>query len=993
MRTRTTLVVCLTSLILAGPMHLARANDAAIALDIPAQSLGAALRQFAEQTGLQLVYETELAAGLHSPRVQGQLTTREALQKLLDGTGLQFQFLGERTVALSAKLTKTTSAAIPLSSARPLLSFAQAENRTSQDVSAPRMTEASDRPANTSDVDVLEEIVVTGSHLRGAEAAGSKVIIIGQEEIARSGYATVQDVVKTLPQNFSGGATEDFTTEVNFNDGTAVNLRGLGPDATLVLVNGRRQPIGGTTGQFVDISSIPTAAIERIEVLPDGASAIYGSDAIGGVVNIILRRDFNGAQTSARTGTLGGDADEVRASQLLGRSWSAGNVFLGYQYFQRDPLPRLARTYSADTDQRRSGGTNFSSTSSSPGNILDPATGRPAFAIPAGQDGRTLNPSDLQPGVTNLHNGAEGSDLLSWQRTHSAFAAFSQEIGAGLQVSADGRYSKRSIARQLRGFGTVVTVPSTNPFFVDPFGGRSSVNVAYNFLRDLGPVTGRGETETISVATGAKLNLGPAWQVSLSGGYGDEQTRWEGRNQANSRAIAAALADTNPATALNVFGDGGDNNPATLDAIRFLQTEGADSDVWTIGLVADGPLFEMPGGPARLAVGADYREEGLVTNAVSANPSDLGRDVSAAFAELALPLVGTGNARRGLRQLQLSLAARYERYSDFGDTFNPKVGLLWAPASAFKLRGAWGTSFKAPTLTDLNESTNADGLFPIPDPQSPTGFSPVLQRFGNNAALKEETADTWTIGFDLEPERWRNLRLSVSYFDIDYKDRIVQPGPPGLSGILLQEALWAAVITRNPSAAEVAAICSGPRFVFGNCATTPPVALVDFRLRNLAAVTLRGLDVTAEHAIDTSRGTIRFGLSGSYLLNYDQAVTTTAPAVDIVDTLNNPLALRLRGTLSWRRGGWDASTFINYAGAYDESVTAATRRIASSTTVDLSLAYRVPVDGWLDNVDLAATAVNVFDKDPPFANVPEGYDRANADPFGRMLAFQVTKGW
>src|ERR1700674_4572769 len=240
--------------------------------------------------------------------------------------------------------------------------------------------------AKSEDASSLDEIVVTGSHIRGAEVAGSQLIIIGREQIDTSGYGRVEDVLATVTQNFNrANAAVSESGFFNLNHGAEVQVRGLGVGTTLTLVNGQRQGASGYQGTFTDVSSIPMSAIERIEILPEGTAALYGSDAIGGVVNIILRRNFEGIEARVRGSATDSDATERSAALLLGHAGPRGNVLVGFQFNDSDALRCSARAYcAANADFRGFGGTDLRGFASNPCTILD---AKPIAAIPHGQDG------------------------------------------------------------------------------------------------------------------------------------------------------------------------------------------------------------------------------------------------------------------------------------------------------------------------------------------------------------------------------------------------------------------------------------------------------------------------------------------------------------------------------------------------------------------------------------------------------------------------------
>jgi outer membrane receptor protein involved in Fe transport len=256
-----------------------------------------------------------------------------------------------------------------------------------------------------------------------------------------------------------------------------------------VLVNGRRQPLSGSDGDFVDVSNIPVSAVDRIEILPDGASAAYGSDAIAGVVNIIMKDHFDGAETQVRYGGTPGGRDDVMASQLLGTHWSSGRVMLVYQFENSTDLAADARGYAANADKRPYGGADYRSYFTTPGNILDPNTLLPIYGIPANPSGAKLTLSELLP-TTRLENQFVPYQIFPQQTSHSVYAAGSQQAGDNVELFAEGRFTQRRTYVEHFPDAETLYVPATNPF--NPFG--STAVVAYNFGPLLGPVTLGGQT-------------------------------------------------------------------------------------------------------------------------------------------------------------------------------------------------------------------------------------------------------------------------------------------------------------------------------------------------------------------------------------------------------------------------------------------------------------------------------------------------------------------
>ncbi len=985
-RLKTSFSILLLILAAALAAPLARAAGPKVVLDIPAGSALETLPKFYLQSKVEVLYLTQSLKDVKTNAVSGELTASTALEQMFAGTGVTFEFENE----LSATIWGPNEArAGQARSAEPSSPASAAPQGQQQGIGG----QTSGGPIS------LGELTVTGSYIRGVLDLISPLEIVTKRETKRTAYATVQDALQTLPLNSGVVQGEDFTGTGNYGHGTAVNLRGLGAGATLVLVNGRRQPNAGLNADFVDVSNIPWSAVERIDVLPDGSSALYGSDAIAGVTNIIMREDLDGAETQARFGTAPDGAAETMVAQLFGKHWRTGKGLFAYQYSQRTSLSASDRAYAADTDKTSLGGANHRIFRSNPGNVLDPRSFQPAFAIPYLQDGTALTPQDLLPGVTNYQNTFKVFDLMPDKEMHNVYVTGTQKIGEHFELFGEGRYSQREVNWLGLASDQLLMVPASNPYFVDPFGGSPYVLVAYNFLDDLGPLVGTAKTENTTGTFGVRRELSREWLATLSASYGEEKLRYEALNQINVGALNAALADSNPATAFNPFGDGSHTNPLTLAAIRSTQRNSAISEIATINFMMDGPLFRMPSGTTRLAVGAEERTERLFRDL--RGPQYYERNVKAAFAELSAPLMGTAADVSVPPRLELSVAARYEEYDDFGSTFNPKVGLRWAPLKSLKLRTSWGSSFKAPKLIDLYDtSQNLSGFALFPDPKSPTNQSMVLVRQGSNPDLDEETATTWTAGLDLTPGIAPGMAVSLTWYAINYKDRIIQPGANSLFQILLNENQWGSVITRNPSRAEVDAICDSPEFFASRaqCKVTNPAALIDIRLRNLAITRVKGLDLALDHSLRTGIGQLGIKLNGNYVFDFQQAVTNTSPTIDIVDTAQNPLRLRLRGAVEWnQRGpympGLGINLSVDYTGSY-KNPGALRQNVDAWTGVNLYVAYRTAARiGWLSNTELALNATNLFDKAPPFVDQEWGYDYVNMDPVGRVVSFFIQKNW
>ena len=940
--------------------------------DIAPQSLGQALQQVALVSGQQVVAPSALTDGVRAPAVKGRLNIDEVVAALLRGTGLHATLIGKTLVIK--------------------------------------------RDAASEGDPVGTDILVTGTRIRGRAPVGSPVITINRKAILDNGFSTTQQIAQSIPQNFAGGANEGTGTAItglgngNAGRGSSVNLRGLGQSSTLVLLNGDRPPLGGATGTFADISMIPASAIERVEIVPDGASAIYGSDAVAGVVNVIPRLNFTGAETSLRIGTADGDSQEIQASQLFGKRWSSGHFVIAYEYYRRDRLSAADRDYATD-DLRAFGGPDNRVEFSSPGTIY--AGGR-TFAIPRGQNGVGLTAARLTPGTLNLGDSQVGTDLLPEQRRHSVFAAISQELTANLRVYARGLASFRTFDQAIRSEGNdYFTVPVTNPFYVDPIGTRQPVDVQYNFDRDLGNQRDRGTIKAYGGTGGIEGKIG-RWTLDAHGTWGEQSERYLQLNLVNTARLAVALADTNSATSYNLFGDGPSTNPATIARVRGSTVSEYSGVVWSLTTRADGPLFALPGGEVSAALGGEYREdryrEAPGTSDVStlvpvvSVPTPLLplRTVKALYGELLVPVFGGDFTLPGVKRLEMSAAVRAERYSDFGSTTNPKFGATWQPFTGLTIRGSYGKSFRAPLSQELRQDPGSMAIFAfrVPDPAATSGQSNIIVIRGNDPKLRPERATTWSLGADFRPAWLNGLRASVTYFNVDYRDRIATPASQ-LFSVLANRQTFAPIIAASPSPARVAELFASPiyRNFLGIPSTATFVAVVDARTQNLSVVKQNGLDLDLAYAFEAGVGHAEVGAVATHIFHIDQGLTATAPTIDVVNTTGNPIDLRVRGHASWTTSAISTSVFVNYAGDYTNKTVSPFQPVSSWTTVDLNIAYTFKRDrGPLRGLRIALNATNIFDRDPPFVDYEtgastNGYDAENASPIGRVVALQLTKSW
>lgn len=949
---------------------------------IPAGALDAALVAYARQADVQMLYTADLVAGLQTPGLSGRYAPDAALTRLLAGSGVAW------------------------SRSRPGVIV---------------LRRAAGPQAAMEDATVVDEVIVTGSLLRGPGESPSPVTTISRADLDARGVGGVAEVLTALPQAYAGSATPGALLTFNDTQGsngslsTGVNLRGLGEDSTLVLIDGRRIAGTGSRGEFADLSAIPGAALERVDVLLDGASALYGSDAVGGVVNVILRRNFDGQESRVRAATARGGAEDLTVSHLAGTRWSSGSALVSYEHQDAGALNSGDRAYTATGDLRPWGGRDYRGIYGAPGNIarFDAGAGAyvSAYAIRPGPDGMARTPSDFAAGEANLSNRRAGVDLLPEQTRQTAYARFRQEIGSRFEVSGDVRGSDRVYRYASLSGGGLYTVTAANPHFVSPNGSASHL-IAYDFGKELGPTRRSGRSRSLAATLGGDLDLGGGWALDVYGSWAEEMNHGAQENQINTTFLNEALGSIpdNPATPfsaardgyLNLFGAGAANIPAVLDFI----SQGYDRDwarnrVQTVNAVVDGVLTDLPGGPLRLAAGVNHRRETLrnrsaafrsgVTPTESA-PTFRSREIQAAFFELRAPLVGGAFTLPGVHRLELSLAARTEDYSDFGSTTNPKVGAIWEPVEGLTTRASWGTSFRAPALTELYERVQIGAA----NLASPTGSQLTLIHLGGNPDLQPEKAESLTFG--VEVRRPNGLKVGAGYFDILFDDRIGRPASSNLTTVLGNPSLTPFLTFVDPGAnpadlALVQSYLASPFYLQpGQFPATSFRVILDGRWANTGELRTRGVDFTVAYGVDLGRHRLDLDAGGSYVLEYSRKLTPVAPREQLVDRVGYPADLRLQAAARWSFEDWGGRIGVTYV---DDYRSATDVRIAAWTTVDAQVRWSPSGRFGLDGVDVALSAQNLFDEDPPFYDNPQGFgfDPANATPLGRVVSLQLTKRW
>ena len=1009
MRSPLTLAVAtaLTAAAIASLSGAARGAEIETSLSAPAQELrvpsGPAvdtLHEFSAQTHINLLSNLDLLSDINTNPVAGHLKPADALKAMLAGTGLTFVVVAEHTVVIRkmppASLTAHADGPPPPRNAR--------EN-PGKDTHARRAGSAAPQ---------IDEVLIQGSLPFTHEWPGSREIVFTLDDIDAAGGLTLPDFLRSQPEIFGGGPTEDThigrEAQTNVGLGAGINLRGLDASATLVLINGRRLAPSGSSGAFSDITNIPLSVIERLEITPEGAGIDYGADAAGGVVNLITRNGFRGKEAQAWFGgATDGALHEQRYSLAFGGAplsrWGSSSAVFALEHYDRDALPASGRR-EATSNYTQWGGPDLEVEFGNPGNVV---IGQTKYPIPAGQDGSKLNGAALLPGSPHLYDQNLGTTALPSQRRDSALASMTFAPGEHFELFIDALESRRFADSALPAVTDLLEVPSTNPYYVNPVvGGTAPVAVEYGFLRDLGPQTVHADVTTLNSAVGANLDFA-RWHVAAYASYASESDRERNGGELDMAKLADAVNAQTTDAAFNPFSDGSHTNPDVGAHSSFE----AQSDFTSLHLSVSGPLIALPAGAAVLTAGAEYRDQSLVTAAEDSAAKlhvreDLGRSVKSVFAQTAVPLIGPGP---GAQRLDLSIALRWDEYSDAGRSANPSFGLSWKPADEWVLRGTWAQTLRTPNLTERAESLNQSEIVPLPDATSPTGTRAALLWGGNNAQLRPERAHTWTVGANWKPGFIRDASLALTFFDIDFRDRIQQLA---LSPDALTNPVFAGRVTLDPTPDERGNVCARSFFTangpYATCMADGIGAIVDLRSRNAAVLRSRGIDLLTTLERDTQAGKFAFRLQGTYLMRYSLAPAAAAPAVNLLNTPHNPLNLHLLGSVAWTRGALEIAALQSYSNGYRGAGPAGAADAQQSVhpwlTTDLNISYTLHA-GWLpaaSNSKLFLRIANMFDQYPPALfdqypltptnlETPIAYDRENGDLLGRFITSGIRLQW
>lgn len=842
----------------------------------------------------------------------------------------------------------------------------------------------------------VEEIEVTGSRIKRQDLEGvGPVTVFDAQDIEATGLTSTETLLQRFSASagFAGNQTNAYWTGNGY--GTAqVNLRGLGINRTLVLLNGRRVVYGGTgANSAVDLNLIPTSIIERIEVLKDGASALYGADAVAGVVNIITRREFDGLKIGAKLGqTAEGDGEELAADLTYGVGGERGSLIASVSYTDNDAVNMADRASCALADAG-DGTLECSGSSSTSG-------GRATFLTGA-DTGERINFNNDPNGDGDLfepYGPQHNIPYFQWLNAVSPIQKSTASLFGSLNVTENVRFFGEGIYSERE--SDQIATPGTLLDYYDPGVGRTSfvipaahptnptgedIRLDRKRLVEAGVREFFQETETWRIVAGFEGNFNPDWSWEVAYNKGRNTGIDGSTNVANlERVYQTVLACDDVSVPCADYLGNGDVSPEVLDYILFTQRDTGGNEQESFTANVSGKLFDLPAGGLGFAAGVERREESgwrnpdplVIADIANTNQQDRiagNYQVDEVYAEAVVPVL---RGLPGVDHLEFSLAGRYSDYDLFGNDSNYKIGLLWQLTQGVKLRATRSTAFRIPNIPELFGGV-AEGNLTTSDPCSewsqrspsdpvflscqaagvPTNYvqlgNTILTTVGGNADLQPEDADTFTVGVVWEPTFADGLSMTLDYWEIEIEDSIQQiPGSEKLAicydtGNLDHPFCGPEHHTRDPLTGEVNFLSAQPS--------------------NVGSETASGIDLGLAYTRPIGGVTADLSWNTSYLDEYNVTPFDGADPIEYAGMITggNGSYTHWRSdaafTVSSER--WSGVWGLQYIGEAEDINT----DVGPGSTVgdlfyhNVQFSYRVT-----NEIDVALGVDNLFDEDAPY---------------------------
>ncbi len=827
--------------------------------------------------------------------------------------------------------------------------------------------------------DDMLRVNVTGSNIRVSEKEGASAVqVITAKELKASGKSSVSDVLRAISANSGNSYNEQYTG--SFSAGTSgLSLRGIGQQNTLILVNGRRVASYATAQDlqqtFVDLNSLPMAAVQRIEVLKDGASSVYGSDAVAGVVNIILYKEFTGTDITAQWGgsTQGtGQHEKSAALQTgFGKLEEDGySVVFSVDAQQRDKLQQSDVAWLRDADfrkqQRGSLGwnvTNYAGTDPTQtlGGVRGPLQLVPYSAINPDGAGQVLayNPSPYEtliPGIQRIHSSLRGTvklnaDTEAYVDLLHSYSRADQTFSAPLTVSS-------SLRAWNNGTKRLDTIPVVLPVGHPNNPGATPLPFTAT-LFDLGPRLKQDKVTFYRALAGVKGTLA-GWDWDTAVAHSSSKLEETVQNFVNRYEFQKVLADGS----YNFF-DPSQNSEAVRNRLRLSTLRPAESTLDTLDFSAAKDIWNLPAGPLGFAAGFQWRREKMDSQTSTAvlsgtelrpalNIIEGSRSVSALFAEFNVPVV---------KNLSVNVAGRADHYSDFGNAFSPKASARYQAAPWLLLRGTVSRAFRAPSLPEITDSTAVSytGVIDPRDPLTPTLSRGVTVITIANPALRPERSKNLNLGVVISP-------TSSSSIGLDYY-RIRQ------EGVIGTESATTTLDNELTSPEKVARGADGR------------ITTLYRQFRNQGQRDVSGIDLDLrQRFVDQDWGKLTLAGQLSRVLRFAEPLSDGAPLTNGAGTNDFGSIPKWRGVTSatWEQGKWSSTLTWNYVGSYAQN-THLDESVAAFSTFDVTSSWQVT-----PKANVTFIVQNLANKRAPWDYSASGFDYTQADPRGRFASLKLN---
>ncbi len=970
----------LTCLVLWLPRPVVADTAPRYPISLPAGALHDVLLKLATELEVSLFFARETVAGIEVEALEGEFTLPALFDALLADVCLQHEFVRERLVAISPGCP--TSVAV--------------------EPSAPEPAPVPEPDPLVEEV-LVQERYVTGSRIRNpAFGHAMPLDIIDATEIRLSGYQAVGELLRYVPAVAGNSAS---TLISNGGDGTAtVTLRGLPASNTLVLLNGRRLNTDALKGSAVDLNTLPLAMVDEIQILKDGVSAIYGSDAIAGVVNIITKQDIDGVVIDVYSGqSAENDLQTENFSILFGGGGSSWRFSAGLNRYDQSGVRSADRPLSASSDDRSRGGIDKRSSATGPARFGLNGT---SLILDAGLAG--TSPADFR--AANSEDRFEYRDFTSSIVPSERISAFTN---ATWDFSDSWQAYLETMATQTRAETLMAPVPLFTAFESIPL--LVEAGQTYNpFGEDIYDVRRRftelparrqsNSTRTYRAIAGAR-HFGDNVNVDFAMQYNRTRARESFRHGLDIERIDEALRAgcVAPCVPLNLFGQVGSITPEMLNFVGTSARIKGTSEMFAMTLDTDWLWRDTMIGDVELSSGLEYRRDKLSTepddvlqrNALAAggNRSAVSgsRDIVEAYAEAFITLL---EGRPAAERLDMQLAMRVSRYSDFGVQVNPRLVVSWQFLPGFTWRSSIARGFRAPTLqqlygaeqqsfeqlNDLCSVADNVGLFRGCSVQSDPSLTQFLTITGGEDALDPERSRTFSTGI-IWQRRWAGseLGLSMDWYNITQED-VVDSSAQFIINQNARYDRFSERVTRNAD---------------GN------ISRVQATLQNIGQREVNGLDFTAHYSRDHERfGRLTVALNATHIAEFKDKFDPDSRTEEKAGTFSDEASGGLGALpdwkwnlgVSWQAEHWQAHYNIYHVSDLEEEVPllGTTRTIESWTTHNANLNYLGPMTRWFR---ITAGVNNLFDEDPPFsaAAFNDSYDGRTYDITGRYYFLKLEK--